>query len=225
MSFEELPEVLTVEEAAAVLRIGRTAAYELCRQWRTSGGRQGLPVVAFGRTLPRAQGRAPEHAPHLGAPGMTPRPPRPPSIPTTNGTAISLSAVPTRPHVDHLTVSAPLATTPVGPTTFASHPHRTPRPVATTTGPPTFSPHSSSQPAPRTTSTTTVTPPSRTSPLVAATSTTPPCPLAFFQHQGTERRSPLSVAPPTSDSCPLPLPRPKSKETPLHPKVPGSPTR
>ena len=51
MSFEELPEVLTVEEAAAVLRIGRTAAYELCRQWRTTGGRQGLPVVAFGRTL------------------------------------------------------------------------------------------------------------------------------------------------------------------------------
>ena len=51
MRFEELPEVLTVEEAATVLRIGRTAAYELCRQWRTSGGRQGLPVVAFGRTL------------------------------------------------------------------------------------------------------------------------------------------------------------------------------
>jgi hypothetical protein len=51
VSFEELPEVLTVEEAAAVLRIGRTAAYELCRQWRTTGGRQGLPVVAFGRTL------------------------------------------------------------------------------------------------------------------------------------------------------------------------------
>ena len=51
MNLEELPEVLTVEEAAALLRIGRTAAYELCRQWRLTGGRAGLPVLAFGRTL------------------------------------------------------------------------------------------------------------------------------------------------------------------------------
>jgi hypothetical protein len=51
VDLEELPEVLTVEEAAAVLRIGRTAAYELCRQWRLTGGRAGLPVLAFGRTL------------------------------------------------------------------------------------------------------------------------------------------------------------------------------
>jgi Helix-turn-helix domain len=56
MNLEELPDVLTVEEAAAVLRIGRTAAYELCRQWRLTGGRAGLPVLTFGRTLrvPRA---------------------------------------------------------------------------------------------------------------------------------------------------------------------------
>lgn len=51
VDLEELPEVLTVEEAAAVLRIGRTAAYELCRQWRATGGRSGLPVLAFGRSL------------------------------------------------------------------------------------------------------------------------------------------------------------------------------
>jgi Helix-turn-helix domain len=51
VNFEELPEVLTVEEAAAVLRIGRTAAYELCRQWRATRGRTGIPVLAFGRTL------------------------------------------------------------------------------------------------------------------------------------------------------------------------------
>jgi hypothetical protein len=37
-ALDELPEVLTVEEAAAVLRIGRGAAYELARQWRESGG-------------------------------------------------------------------------------------------------------------------------------------------------------------------------------------------
>jgi hypothetical protein len=40
-----------VEEAALVLRISRGAAYELARQWRESGGLQGLPVVVLGRTL------------------------------------------------------------------------------------------------------------------------------------------------------------------------------
>ncbi|HZA76117.1 MAG TPA: helix-turn-helix domain-containing protein [Acidimicrobiales bacterium] len=50
-ALDELPEVLTVEEAASVLRIGRGAAYELARQWRESGGRRGLPVVTFGRSL------------------------------------------------------------------------------------------------------------------------------------------------------------------------------
>jgi excisionase family DNA binding protein len=50
-SLDELPDVLTVEEAAGVLRIGRGAAYELARQWRESGGRHGLPVVTLGRSL------------------------------------------------------------------------------------------------------------------------------------------------------------------------------
>jgi len=45
------PDFFTVEEAARVLRIGRTAAYELARKWRASDGREGLPVVAFGRLL------------------------------------------------------------------------------------------------------------------------------------------------------------------------------
>ena len=55
-TLDELPEVLTVEEAAAFLRIGRGAAYELARQWRASNGREGLPVVSLGRSLrvPRA---------------------------------------------------------------------------------------------------------------------------------------------------------------------------
>jgi hypothetical protein len=50
------PDFYTVEEAARVLRIGRGAAYTLARQWRTSGGREGLPVISLGKTLrvPRA---------------------------------------------------------------------------------------------------------------------------------------------------------------------------
>ena len=51
VSLEELPEFLTVEEAAAVLRIGRTSAYLLAQQWRHSGGRVGLPVQRLGRLL------------------------------------------------------------------------------------------------------------------------------------------------------------------------------
>ena len=50
-SLDDLPEVLTVEEAAKVLRIGRGAAYDLARQYRSSGGRTGLPVVELGRSL------------------------------------------------------------------------------------------------------------------------------------------------------------------------------
>lgn len=55
-SLEDLPEVLTVEEAAKILRIGRGAAYDLARRWRVTNGREGLPVVSFGRSLrvPRA---------------------------------------------------------------------------------------------------------------------------------------------------------------------------
>jgi len=52
----DLPEFLTVEEAAALLRIGRTSAYALAREWRETAGRSGLPVVELGRQLrvPRA---------------------------------------------------------------------------------------------------------------------------------------------------------------------------
>ena len=48
---------LTVEEAAKRLRIGRTLAYQLARRYRSTGGAEGLPVVAFGNVLrvPRAK--------------------------------------------------------------------------------------------------------------------------------------------------------------------------
>jgi len=45
----DMPAVLTVEEAAGVLRIGRTAAYDAAR-------RGDLPVIRVGRTL-----RVPRH--------------------------------------------------------------------------------------------------------------------------------------------------------------------
>ena len=52
-----LPNFLTVEEAADILRIGRTAAYALTRRWRDTNGQEGLPVVTLGRLLrvPRAE--------------------------------------------------------------------------------------------------------------------------------------------------------------------------
>lgn len=44
-------EVLTIEEAAAMLRISRNAAYALAREWRATDGRRGLPCVQLGRCL------------------------------------------------------------------------------------------------------------------------------------------------------------------------------
>jgi hypothetical protein len=49
--FTDLPDFLTVEEAATVLRLGRSQAYELTRVYRATGGRRGLPVVTLGRRL------------------------------------------------------------------------------------------------------------------------------------------------------------------------------
>lgn len=44
-------DFLTVEEAAEILRIGRTAAYEATRRWRATNGAEGIPVVKVGGTL------------------------------------------------------------------------------------------------------------------------------------------------------------------------------
>jgi hypothetical protein len=64
---------LTVEQAATVLRIGRTVAYELARRYLATDGADGLPVLRIGKQLrvPRA---------HLerwhGGPLTPPTPPR-----------------------------------------------------------------------------------------------------------------------------------------------------
>ena len=42
---------LTIEEAAAILRISRNAAYAAAREWRATGGETGLPCIEIGRTL------------------------------------------------------------------------------------------------------------------------------------------------------------------------------
>jgi excisionase family DNA binding protein len=43
--------LLTVEEAARVLRIGRSLAYQLAQDYDSSGGLNGLPVIRIGNCL------------------------------------------------------------------------------------------------------------------------------------------------------------------------------
>lgn len=46
-----LPSLLTIAEAARVLRIGRSLAYQLAHRYEATGGLDGLPVVRFGSCL------------------------------------------------------------------------------------------------------------------------------------------------------------------------------
>lgn len=46
---QDLPPFLTIEEAARLLRIGRTTAYLQARLFHETGGREGLPNVCLGR--------------------------------------------------------------------------------------------------------------------------------------------------------------------------------
>jgi hypothetical protein len=48
---EGLPDLLTIEEAARVIRVGRTKAYAMAQEWRATGGQSGLPVIDFGHAL------------------------------------------------------------------------------------------------------------------------------------------------------------------------------
>lgn len=50
MGTAEVPDFLTVEEAARVLRIGRTAAYQQAHRWLETGT-EGLPVRWVGGSL------------------------------------------------------------------------------------------------------------------------------------------------------------------------------
>jgi hypothetical protein len=44
-------EFITVIEAARVIAISRAQAYELAAEYRRTGGRDGLPVIAIGHAL------------------------------------------------------------------------------------------------------------------------------------------------------------------------------
>lgn len=67
---EHWPDVLTVEQAAVILQISRTTAYQRARQFLATGGADGLPVIRVGRLMrvPRVQLEA-----LLGGP-LQPRP-------------------------------------------------------------------------------------------------------------------------------------------------------
>jgi len=51
MMLSDCPDFLTVEEAAEILRIGRSRAYELTQRWRETHGDEGIAVIQVGRQL------------------------------------------------------------------------------------------------------------------------------------------------------------------------------
>ena len=51
MHYEELPPFLKIEQAQELTQLGRSQIYELTRRWRETGGKEGIPVVRFGRCL------------------------------------------------------------------------------------------------------------------------------------------------------------------------------
>jgi|HubBroStandDraft_6_1064221.scaffolds.fasta_scaffold763806_2 hypothetical protein len=68
---QSVPDCLTIEEAARVLRMGRTTAYEQARVYRETDGKAGVlnfavgacfrvPTAALERTLGRSVTRVPE---------------------------------------------------------------------------------------------------------------------------------------------------------------------
>ncbi len=88
----ELPPFFTVEEAAEIVRIGRTLAYQLAARFQATNGAEGLPVLRIGRLL-----RVPRAALETWAgaeltattPHLAPEQPDPPSPPVPPPPAIA----------------------------------------------------------------------------------------------------------------------------------------
>jgi hypothetical protein len=51
MQIEDLPPVLRIEQAQELTQLGRSQLYEQTKRWRATGGKEGIPVVRFGRCL------------------------------------------------------------------------------------------------------------------------------------------------------------------------------
>lgn len=51
MRLDDLPPFLRVEQAQELMQLGRSQIYEQTRLFRSTGGREGIPVVRFGRSL------------------------------------------------------------------------------------------------------------------------------------------------------------------------------
>ncbi len=46
---DELPPFLRVEQARELVQLGRSQIYQLMRRWSETNGKEGIPVVYFGR--------------------------------------------------------------------------------------------------------------------------------------------------------------------------------
>lgn len=51
MRIDELPPFLRIDQAQELTQLGRSQIYELTRRYRETGGKEGIPVVQFGRCL------------------------------------------------------------------------------------------------------------------------------------------------------------------------------
>ena len=51
MRFDDLPPFLRIEQAQELTQLGRSQLYEQTKRWRDTGGKEGIPVVCFGRCL------------------------------------------------------------------------------------------------------------------------------------------------------------------------------
>jgi len=92
----EVPDLLTVEESASVLRIGRTLAYQLAQESLATSGVRGIPCRRVGRLL-RVPSR--ELAEFIGGPITWP--------PVTPAAVVELDS-----HRDQPAVRSPRSTTP-----------------------------------------------------------------------------------------------------------------